>query len=67
MTTQAEIIGAALAAVQSGQETWLITIVEITGSLPRPLGSLMTHSRSGTVGSVSGGCVEQCLIERLEI
>ena len=67
MTTQAEIIGAAVDAIQKGSETWLITIVQITGSLPRPLGSIMVHSRLGTVGSVSGGCVEQCLIERLEI
>ena len=65
--TQAAIIGAALDAVRHRRDAWLITIVEITGSLPRPLGSMMVYSESSTLGSVSGGCVEECLIERLQL
>lgn len=52
---------------------WLVTVVETYGSSPRPAGSLMAlripPQDSGThpeiVGSVSGGCLEQDLIERL--
>lgn len=65
--TQEAIIGAALDAVRQGVDAWLVTIVEITGSLPRPLGSMMLHSDLATLGSVSGGCVEECLIERLQL
>ena len=65
--TQAAIIGAALEAVRKRCDAWLITIVEITGSLPRPLGSMMVYSELSTLGSVSGGCVEECLIERLQL
>ena len=67
LVTQAEIIGAALKAVRQGLDAWLVTIVEITGSLPRPLGSMMVYSEMATLGSVSGGCVEECLIERLQL
>ena len=65
--TQAAIIGAALEAVRQGTDAWLVTIVEITGSLPRPLGSMMVYSNGQTTGSVSGGCVEECLVERLQL
>jgi xanthine dehydrogenase accessory factor len=65
--TQEAIIGAALNAVRQGVDAWLVTIVEITGSLPRPLGSMMVYSELATLGSVSGGCVEECLIERLQL
>ena len=67
LVTQGEIIGAALKAVRQGLDAWLVTIVEITGSLPRPLGSMMVYSEMATLGSISGGCVEECLIERLQL
>ena len=67
LVTQAEIIGAALKSVRRGLDAWLVTIVEITGSLPRPLGSMMVYSEMAMLGSVSGGCVEECLIERLQL
>jgi xanthine dehydrogenase accessory factor len=45
---------------------WLCTIVETVGSSPRPLGSLLLIADDGRqVGSVSGGCVEEDLLERL--
>ncbi|MEP5566623.1 MAG: XdhC family protein [Halioglobus sp.] len=49
-----------------GLRPWLCTIVETTGSSPRPTGSMLTCLESGeTVGSLSGGCVEEDFLERL--
>jgi len=45
---------------------WLCTIVGTLGSSPRPVGSLVAVTDDGRqVGSVSGGCVEEDLLERL--
>jgi xanthine dehydrogenase accessory factor len=45
---------------------WLCTIVRTLGSSPRPVGSLIAINSDGRqVGSVSGGCVEEDLLERL--
>jgi xanthine dehydrogenase accessory factor len=45
---------------------WLCTIVAAVGSSPRPVGSVMVATYDGRqVGSVSGGCVEEDLLERL--
>src|SRR6056297_3605413 len=45
---------------------WLVTIIAASGSSPRPVGSLLVCGDDGTrAGSVSGGCVEDDLLERL--
>jgi xanthine dehydrogenase accessory factor len=45
---------------------WLCTIVKTLGSSPRPVGSVVVINDDGRqVGSVSGGCVEEDLVERL--
>jgi xanthine dehydrogenase accessory factor len=45
---------------------WLCTIVKTLGSSPRPVGSIVAIDDDGRqVGSVSGGCVEEDLVERL--
>ena len=45
---------------------WLCTIVKTLGSSPRPVGSVVVITDDGRqVGSVSGGCVEEDLVERL--
>lgn len=45
---------------------WLCTIVRTLGSSPRPVGSVVAITDDGRqVGSVSGGCVEDDLLERL--
>jgi xanthine dehydrogenase accessory factor len=45
---------------------WLCTIVRTLGSSPRPVGSVVVIGDDGRqVGSVSGGCVEDDLLERL--
>lgn len=49
-----------------GLRTWLCTIVRTVGSSPRPPGSMMACLEDGRqVGSVSGGCVEEDLLEKL--
>ena len=45
---------------------WLATVVATYGSSPRPVGSLLTCNRDGNLkGSLSGGCVEEDLLEKL--
>lgn len=49
----------------AGRHAVLVTVVRTWGSSPRPIGSLMALSEDGfVVGSVSGGCIEDDLIER---
>jgi xanthine dehydrogenase accessory factor len=49
-----------------GQSVWLVTVIETWGSAPRPPGALLAMRGDGqVVGSVSGGCVEDDLIERV--
>ena len=44
----------------------LITVARTWGSSPRPPGSMMAICEAGqTVGSVSGGCIEDDLVERI--
>ncbi|MBM3393709.1 MAG: XdhC family protein [Betaproteobacteria bacterium] len=49
-----------------GRQVVLVTVVETWGSAPRPAGALLALRDDGqVVGSVSGGCVEDDLIERI--
>ena len=49
-----------------GHAVWLVTVIETWGSAPRPPGALLAMRGDGVlVGSVSGGCVEDDLIDRL--
>jgi xanthine dehydrogenase accessory factor len=49
-----------------GHKVWLVTVLETWGSAPRPPGALLALRGDGlVVGSVSGGCVEDDLIERV--
>jgi len=44
---------------------WLVTVVETFGSSPRPPGAMLALRGDGqTVGSVSGGCIEDDLVLR---
>jgi xanthine dehydrogenase accessory factor len=46
-----------------GLRTALVTLVEISGSSPRPLGSQIAVARDGrAVGAVTGGCVERAIV-----
>jgi xanthine dehydrogenase accessory factor len=52
--------------LRRGDQVWLCTIVGTTGSSPRPLGSMLVVNQHGEIaGSLSGGCVEDDLIEKL--
>src|SRR3954471_24467893 len=49
-----------------GHAVWLVTVIETWGSAPRPPGALLALRGDGpVVGSVSGGCVEDDLIDRV--
>ena len=51
---------------QQGHKVWLVTVIETWGSAPRPPGALLAMRGDGLVsGSVSGGCVEDDLIDRV--
>ena len=51
---------------KQGHKVWLVTVIETWGSAPRPPGALLCLRDDGQVaGSVSGGCVEDDLIDRL--
>ncbi|VUD40435.1 putative xanthine dehydrogenase subunit A [Thalassocella blandensis] len=61
-----EVFTHLLRALERDQDCYLISVISTWGSSPRPPGALMLWSESdGVIGSVSGGCVEEDLIERL--
>ena len=50
----------------AGRKVWVVTVIETWGSAPWPPGALLAMRDDGlVVGSVSGGCVEDDLIERV--
>jgi xanthine dehydrogenase accessory factor len=52
--------------LEQGRAPWLLHVARTWGSSPRPVGSLMLLDGSGRhAGSVSGGCVEGDLFQRL--
>jgi xanthine dehydrogenase accessory factor len=61
-----EVLRSAEAWRKSGHRVTLGTIVKTWGSAPRPVGALVAIRDDGqVVGSVSGGCVEDDLIEKV--
>lgn len=60
------VLGQISAWLTEGRSCWLATVVQTWGSSPRPVGSLLACDAGGTiVGSLSGGCVEDDLLEKL--
>lgn len=50
---------------QAGRKALLATVIRTWGSSPRPVGSILALCEDGAVvGSVSGGCIEDDLIDR---
>ena len=53
--------------VSEGRPSWLCTVVKTWGSSPRPIGSLLACNSDGQIaGSLSGGCIEEDLLEKLQ-
>jgi xanthine dehydrogenase accessory factor len=61
-----EVIRSAASWVKAGHEATLVTVVKTWGSAPRPIGAMLVIRDDGhVIGSVSGGCVEDDLIEKV--
>jgi xanthine dehydrogenase accessory factor len=61
-----QVLKSSVEWLQAGHKVMLATVVETWGSAPRPPGALLAIRNDGqVVGSVSGGCVEDDLIERI--
>ncbi len=61
-----QVLNQVHAWLEGGEACWLATVVQTWGSSPRPVGSLLTCNGQGqAVGSLSGGCVEDDLLEKL--
>jgi xanthine dehydrogenase accessory factor len=52
--------------LKEGHTVWLCTVIHTWGSAPRIPGSLLAYADRKSVGSLSGGCVEDELLQRLE-
>lgn len=60
------VLEAACRWAGKGRRFTLVTVARTWGSAPRPAGAMMVLRDDGQVqGSVSGGCIEQDLIERV--
>ena len=61
-----EVVRTALSWLEAGRSVTLGTIVHTWGSGPRPVGAMVVIRDDGqVVGSVSGGCVEDDLVEKV--
>jgi len=66
-STDHEVLRNAIDWLEQGQAITLFTVASTWGSSPRPPGSLLAISSDGRLsGSVSGGCVEEDLLQRLQ-
>jgi xanthine dehydrogenase accessory factor len=62
-----QVLDSARAWRQAGHAVTLVTVIETWGSAPRPPGALLALRDDGQVaGSVSGGCVEDDMIARVQ-
>lgn len=65
--SDSEVLQFCIDALERGQRVFLITVLRTWGSSPRPAGSIMAiNSRGNMCGSVSGGCIETDLSEKVE-
>ena len=66
-STDLSVLKSAVEWLQGGQSVAIVTVVQTWGSAPRPVGSWLAIRADGQVaGSVSGGCVEDDLIRRVQ-
>ncbi|HEY7772127.1 MAG TPA: XdhC family protein [Marinagarivorans sp.] len=67
-SVEAVVSGAVEALTLGGAEpaAWLATVITTWGSSPRPAGSMMLWSPvTGVVGSISGGCIEDDVLQQI--
>ena len=61
-----EVLETLIEWIQDKKKVWLATVTKTWGSSPRPIGSTFCCNEDGeTMGSLSGGCVEDDLIEKI--
>ena len=66
-STDLSVLNAAVTWLKTGHSVAIATVVQTWGSAPRPVGSWLAIRADGQVaGSVSGGCVEDDLIRRVQ-
>jgi len=66
LNTDLEVLRKTLQWQGGGHAVTLATVVKTWGSSPRPIGSLLAVRDDGVLsGSVSGGCIEADLVERV--
>ena len=66
-STDLSVLKSAVEWLQAGQSVAIATVAQTWGSAPRPVGSWLAIQADGQVaGSVSGGCVEDDLIRRVQ-
>jgi len=66
-STDLSVLKAAVDWLKLGHQVAIATVVQTWGSAPRPIGSWLAIRGDGQVtGSVSGGCVEDDLIRRVQ-
>nr|WP_163504029.1 XdhC family protein [Halomonas socia] len=62
-----QVIERALSWARDGEAVWLCTVLGTYGSAPRAPGALLAVCGDGRhIGSLSGGCVEEDFLERLQ-
>ena len=65
--SQLDVLKGCLSCLQNGEQITLVSVAKTWGTSPRPVGSLLAVSSAGLFfGSVSGGCVEEDLIDQLK-
>jgi xanthine dehydrogenase accessory factor len=66
-TQRIEVLTALRNTLEDGRPAFLVTVLETWGASPRPAGSVLVFDpvANRVLGSVSGGCVEEDLLEHL--
>ncbi len=65
--SNSHVIESVLRWLEQGECVWLSSIVKTWGSSPTPAGTLMAFCiKDGIVGSLSGGCIEEDLLEKMK-
>ncbi|GAB1266658.1 XdhC family protein [Aurantivibrio infirmus] len=61
-----EVFSTLIGWLEEGKAAWLCTVTSTWGSAPRDVGSLMAcNAEGGQCGSLSGGCIEEDLLEKI--